>query len=59
MGLPETKQSETEARVNALTMPGGAAWAVEARNEALARVQAKGMPARRDEYWKFTSPHGL
>jgi Fe-S cluster assembly protein SufD len=56
MGLPETKQSETEARVNALTMPGGAAWAVEARNEALARVQAKGMPARRDEYWKFTKP---
>jgi len=59
MGLPETKQTETEARVNALTMPGGAAWAVEARNEALARVQAKGMPGRRDEYWKFTKPARL
>lgn len=56
MALPETKQTETETRVNALTMPGGAAWAVEARNEALARVQAKGMPGRRDEYWKFTKP---
>ena len=59
MGLPATKQDATEARLSALSMPKGAGWAMTARNEALARLRAMGLPDRRDEYWKFTRPDDL
>ncbi|MEM1066148.1 MAG: Fe-S cluster assembly protein SufD [Pseudomonadota bacterium] len=59
MALPQTKIDATEARLAALEVPNGAGWAASARSDALARVRAMGLPARRDEYWKFTNPADL
>lgn len=56
MGLPAAKQSMTEDRLNVLSIPLGGAWSDEARQSAKARVEAMGLPHRRDEYWKFTDP---
>jgi Fe-S cluster assembly protein SufD len=39
-------------------MPQGG-WSDAARRDALARVQAMGLPGRRDEYWKYTRPDTL
>jgi Fe-S cluster assembly protein SufD len=39
-------------------MPQGG-WSDAARRDALARVQAMGLPERRDEYWKYTRPDTL
>lgn len=58
MAQPELKQSATDARLNALWMPEGG-WTIPARTAALARVQAMGLPSRRDEYWKYTRPDTL
>ena len=59
MGLPAENQDQTEARLASLEMPGGAAWAEAARNDALARFRAMGLPGARDEYWRFTRPTEL
>jgi Fe-S cluster assembly protein SufD len=59
MALAERKTEPTEARIAALTMPGGAAWARAAREDALARLRAMGLPHPRDEYWRFTRPDDL
>ncbi|MGP6088880.1 SufB/SufD family protein [Antarctobacter jejuensis] len=58
MGLPQTKQDATEARLSALTLPEGG-WAEPARRDALARVRSMGLPSARDEYWKYTRPDTL
>ncbi|WP_171168079.1 SufD family Fe-S cluster assembly protein [Ruegeria sp. HKCCA0370] len=58
MALPEVKQSATEARLSALTMPD-AGCTRAAREDALARVLETGLPGRRDEYWKYTQPDTL
>ncbi|MGR3269326.1 Fe-S cluster assembly protein SufD [Thalassococcus profundi] len=58
MALPQAKQTETEARLAMLDLPAGG-WTEAARRDALARVQAMGLPGRRDEYWKFTNPATL
>ncbi|MFD0857930.1 SufB/SufD family protein [Roseovarius aquimarinus] len=58
MALSNPKQSTTDARLAALTLPEGG-WSGPARKEALARVRAMGLPQRRDEYWKFTRPDDL
>lgn len=55
MGLPELKQSATEARLSGLIRPAGG-WAEAARSDAQARVLEMGLPHRRDEYWKYTRP---
>ena len=55
MALPQIKQDATDARLAALDMPKGG-WAQAAREDALARVQAMGLPNARDEYWKYTRP---
>jgi len=52
------KLSPTEAMIAGLEMPG-AGWSKTAREEALARLRAMGLPERRDEYWKFTRPDTL
>ena len=36
-----------------------AGWAEAARQSAAARLDAMGLPQRRDEYWKFTNPATL
>ena len=59
MALPQVKIDATEARIAALDMPGGASWAAEARQDALRRLRAMGLPGPRDEYWRFTRPDDL
>ncbi|MEO0916581.1 MAG: Fe-S cluster assembly protein SufD, partial [Pseudomonadota bacterium] len=59
MVLPQAKEDLTEARLAHLTLPGGAVWAKKAREEALARFRAMGLPGPRDEYWRFTRPDTL
>ena len=55
MALPQAKLDATEARLAVLSLPTGG-WAEPARRDALSRVQATGLPGRRDEYWKYTRP---
>lgn len=59
MALPQAKQDLTEARLAPLRRPDGAVWANKARDEALARFRAMGLPGPRDEYWRFTRPDTL
>ncbi len=59
MARAELKQDATEARIAALTMPSGGKWATSVRADALARLRAMGLPARRDEYWRYTRPDTL
>jgi Fe-S cluster assembly protein SufD len=59
MAVAQPKQDLTEAFIGALDLPQGASWAMEARDEALARLRAMGLPNRRDEYWKYTDPSSL
>ncbi len=59
MAAPQTKTTATEARLASLTHPDGGIWASTARDSALARLRAMGLPDRRDEYWKYTRPDTL
>ncbi|MEM1274771.1 MAG: Fe-S cluster assembly protein SufD [Pseudomonadota bacterium] len=59
MAQAQTKQTALEARLSGMTMPDGRAWATEARANALARLRQMGLPAARDEYWRFTKPDDL
>ncbi|TCM75417.1 Fe-S cluster assembly protein SufD [Rhodovulum steppense] len=56
MALPQAKLTATEVRLAALCLPSAPGWTRLAREAALARVRAMGMPGRRDEYWRFTDP---
>ncbi len=58
MALPQTKVDATEARLSGMEQPQGG-WTALARGQALARVREMGLPARRDEYWKYTRPDTL
>ncbi len=58
MALPQATQTATEERLAALTMPD-AGCTRKAREAAIARVRAMGLPSRRDEYWKYTRPDTL
>ena len=59
MALPQAKQDVTEARIAGLSLPESAVWLRGAREEALARLRAMGLPGQRDEYWRFTRPDDL
>ena len=59
MARAELKQGATEARIAALDMPKGGTWVTAARQDALARLRSMGLPARRDEYWRYTRPETL
>ncbi|WP_319823711.1 Fe-S cluster assembly protein SufD [Thalassovita sp.] len=59
MALAQAKLDTTEARLAAMTLPESGAWLAAARQDALARVRAMGLPSRRDEYWKYTRPDTL
>lgn len=48
-----------ETTLDTASVPAGGAWITAAREDAMARVRAMGMPVRRDEYWKFTKPDTL
>ncbi|WP_109464506.1 SufB/SufD family protein [Albibacillus kandeliae] len=58
MALAERRISATEARIAGLELPRGG-WTEAARQDALARLRAMGLPERRDEYWRFTRPDTL
>ncbi len=57
--LAQQRADATAARLAGMTLPGGAEWARSARQSALARLRAMGLPGRRDEYWRFTDPASL
>ncbi|MDV4144216.1 Fe-S cluster assembly protein SufD [Shimia sp. FJ5] len=57
--VTQQKMDATEARLATLDLPESAPWLAEAREAALARVRAAGLPGRRDEYWKYTRPDTL
>ncbi|SES21194.1 Fe-S cluster assembly protein SufD [Tranquillimonas rosea] len=59
MALPQVKETATEAKLAALSIPEGAAWSTSIREDALARLRKVGLPHRRDEYWKWTKPDSL
>jgi len=59
MATAQAKPDLTESRLDSLTAPDSAAWATEARQAAVSRVRAMGLPTRRDEYWKYTDPASL
>ena len=59
MALPQAKIDATEARIQGISLPEGAVWAQAAREDALGRLRAMGLPGRRDEYWRFTDPSSL
>ncbi len=40
-------------------MSDESAWARDARRDAADRLDATGLPKRKDEYWKFTRPDGF
>lgn len=59
MALPKAKEDALHARLAALPQPSGKGWLATARTEALARLADMGLPARRDEYWRYTDPASL
>lgn len=44
-----------QARLDAIVLPKGG-FTADAREDALARLRAMGLPGPRDEYWRFTNP---
>jgi len=59
MALPKAKEDALAARLATLDLPAGKGWLATARADALARLRAMGLPARRDEYWRYTDPASL
>jgi Fe-S cluster assembly protein SufD len=60
MAVPAIKLDGAAALLAAYPEPQGeAGWARAAREQAAARLRTRGVPARRDEYWRFTNPAGL
>jgi len=58
-GVAQQKRSALADRLGALSLPTGGKWASTARAAAQARLEAMGLPAPRDEYWRFTRPATL
>ena len=56
MGLVQVKQDQLAARLAGLALPTGCDTA---RADAVARLQAMGLPGKRDEYWRYTDPGSL
>ncbi|RVV99822.1 Fe-S cluster assembly protein SufD [Mesobaculum littorinae] len=59
MALPKAKEDATAALLGTLQMPDCGGWCRAAREDALSRLTAMGLPHRRDEYWRFTDPASL
>ena len=59
MALPKAKEDTLAARLAALPSLQGKGWLAAARADALARLTTMGLPARRDEYWRYTDPASL
>ena len=52
----DPRLAATEDRIGAMTLPAGGGWLGAAREDALGRLRAVGLPVRRDEYWRYTDP---
>ncbi|WP_375256224.1 SufD family Fe-S cluster assembly protein [Yoonia sp.] len=59
MALAQVKTDMTEARLDGVSLPQGAAWSNAVRTDAMARLRQMGLPTKRDEYWKYTDPSSL
>lgn len=59
MALPKAREDALTARLATLALPADRGWLAAVRSEALARLTAMGLPARRDEYWRYTDPTSL
>ena len=55
MALDDHRISATEERLGTMAVPDVGCTA-RARQDALDRVRAMGLPQARDEYWKYTRP---
>ena len=58
MALQKVKDDALAARTAGLALPD-AGWLGAARRDALVRLTAMGLPAKRDEYWRYTDPASL
>lgn len=58
MALAEKRREALETRLAGQTVDARG-WQAPARNDALARLTATGLPGRRDEYWRYTDPATL
>ncbi|MBY0351683.1 Fe-S cluster assembly protein SufD [Tabrizicola sp.] len=59
MAMLQAREDALAARLQPLSLPEGRGWLGAARAEALSRLRAMGIPARRDEYWRYTDPTTL
>jgi Fe-S cluster assembly protein SufD len=60
MAVPAIKRDAAAALLAAWPEPSGeAGWAQAARARAALRLNERGAPGRRDEYWRFTDPTSL
>ncbi len=60
MALAQVRADALAARLAALpAAAGGSGWLAAARSQAAARLAGMGLPARRDEYWRYTDPATL
>ncbi len=58
MVLPQAKADLLATRIAGLGFRAEG-WAAPAREAALARLMAMGLPTKRDEYWRYTDPASL
>ena len=56
MGAAAEKLDQIDLLLARHPVPAGSGWAHSARQAALGRLRALGLPGRRDEYWKYTDP---
>jgi Fe-S cluster assembly protein SufD len=59
MTVLKAREDALAARLAAIPAPSGKGWLASARREALQRLTTMGLPARRDEYWRYTDPSSL
>ena len=58
MAAAQARADLLAARIAGLSFERGG-WAAPAREAALARLTAMGLPGKRDEYWRYTDPASL
>jgi len=58
MALAQATLDVLAAKIEDLSFDG-AGWLGAARSDALTRLTALGLPAKRDEYWRYTDPAAL
>lgn len=58
MAVAQAKLDALEVRLSGAVL-GQGGWLGAARAAALARLQAMGLPGKRDEYWRYTDPSSL